>query len=124
MLEVVQHQQHLPGAGGLETRQACCPAASGMPKGIGDGGGDERRVADRGKVDEPPVGEAVAQFGGDLQGEAGLADATGPVSVSKRTIASLAQHRPRPPRARDRSAGWGAPAGWSAQWSAVRDAVD
>ena len=49
-----------------------------MRKRLGDGGEDQRRVADGSEIDEDDaVGEVQRQVGSDLQGQAGLADTAG-----------------------------------------------
>ena len=79
LLEVVQHQQ-----GALVAQERRQPpverlvAGLAHAEGLGDGGGDQVGVGDRGEGDEPDaVRERVGNRRGDLEGEAGLADAAG-----------------------------------------------
>ena len=78
VLAVVEHEQQTPAR---QRRRRCSSVtdASGAGRDAQRGRhrvGHGRGVADGGQLDQPdPVGELVRQLGGDLDGQAGLADA-------------------------------------------------
>ncbi len=79
LLEAVEHEQRAAVAeGGLEGLEGRVVAGFADAERLGEGGGDEFGVGDRREGDEADaVGEAAGDRLGDLQGEAGLADAAG-----------------------------------------------
>ena len=80
VLAVVEHEQQAPPRQRLGDAVGHRPAGCGViPSTVGHRIGHGRRVADRRQLDEPhSVRELGDQLGGDLHGQAGLADAAHP----------------------------------------------
>ncbi len=80
LLEIVEEQQQaLLAQRPREPIEERNVAALPDPEGLGDRGGDQGRVADRGEADEPhPIGEGRGDLGGHGLRQPGLAHPAGP----------------------------------------------
>ena len=79
VLEVVEHQEQASRPQiGAQRRSIELGGGFANAEGAGDGGGHHRRGRDRRQRDEPDaIGVRLDQIGGHMQGQAGLAGATG-----------------------------------------------
>jgi len=93
VLQVVEHQEapHAP-QGLLQSREQEPAGGFAYIEGTGDGGEDEGGVCERGqgrKGDAARIIAGVGETGGDVQGQTGLADATGAGQREQAHVAAL-----------------------------------